>query len=63
MYQTAEYVDMFCSGLILYSGYKVVRNSYVMATQAGMLASYGPFTALWALMGYVQYHYLAGAYL
>ena len=53
VYQTAEVVDMFCSGLILFSGYKVLRNGFVMATQAGVLASYGPFTALWALMGYV----------
>ena len=47
VYQTAEYVDMFCSGLIVFSTYKVARNSYIMATQAGTMMSYAPFTFLW----------------
>lgn len=63
VYQTAEYVDMICSGLIVYSGYKVARNTYLMATMAGFASSYAPFTLGWALLGFVQYHYLAGAYL
>jgi len=63
VYQTAEAVDMLCSSLIVFAGYKVVRNTYIMATQAGVMASYAPFTAFWAFMGFVQYHYLAGAYL
>uniref|UniRef100_A0A7S3HVX7 Uncharacterized protein n=1 Tax=Favella ehrenbergii TaxID=182087 RepID=A0A7S3HVX7_9SPIT len=63
VYQTAEIVDMMCSGLVVYCGYKVCRNSYLMATQAGLLMSYAPFTALWAFAGFMQYHYLQGAYL
>ena len=63
VYQTAEYVDMMCSGLIAYSAYKVLRNSYVMATSAGLMTSYTPFTLFWALCGFVQYNYLAGAYI
>lgn len=27
------------------------------------MSSYAPFTVFWALAGFVQYHYLAGAYL
>ena len=34
-----------------------------MATGAGTLTSYGPFTAFWAIAGFVQYNYLAGAYI
>ena len=54
---------MLCSSLIVFAGYKVAKNSYIMATTTGVLASYAPFTAFWAFMGFVQYHYLAGAYL
>ena len=63
VYQTAEYVDMMCSGLIIYSGYKVVRNSYIMAMTAGIMSSYAPFTLLWGALGFIQYQYLAGAYI
>ena len=63
VYQTAEYVDMMCSGLILYSGYKFATNSYIMATQVGFMSSYAPFTLFWGLLGFVQYNYLASAYL
>ena len=63
VYQTAEYVDMLCSSLIMFCGYKVVKNSYLMATQTGLMMSYAPFTFTWALIGFIQYHYLAGAYL
>ena len=63
VYQTAEYVDMMCSGLIVYSGYKVLRNTYIMATAAGFMSSYAPFTAFWGIAAFVQFHYLQGAYL
>ena len=53
VYQTAEYVDMLCSSLILFSGYKVVRNGYIMATQAGTMMSYAPFTFIWAFLGFI----------
>lgn len=53
VYQTAEYVDMMCSWLICFAGYKFFRNCYLMATGAGTLASYGPFTAFWAVAGFV----------
>lgn len=54
---------MMSSLLILFSGYKVVSNSYIMATSAGIMSSYAPFTAFWALAGFIQYNYLASAYI
>ena len=54
---------MMCSGLMVFCGYKFFRNSYIMATQAGTLVSYAPFTFLWGLAGFTQFFYLSSAYI
>ena len=63
VYQTAEIVDMFCSGVFAFCCYKVCRNSYIMATQTALMWSYLPYTAVWAFAGFIQYHQMSGAYL
>ena len=54
---------MLMSGVMVYSAYKVVRNSYIMATQAGTAMAYAPFTFLWFGASLFQYHFLSVAYL
>ena len=54
---------MMCSGLIIFSAYKFLKNTYVMATSAGFMSSWAPFTLFWAITGFVQYNYLASAYI
>ena len=54
---------MLTSGLMVFSMYKVVKNSYIMATQAGTVMAYAPFTFLWLGASFVQYYFLSVAYL
>lgn len=54
---------MICSGMMAFCGYKMCRNGYIMATQAGTLAAYAPYTFLWGLASFIQFFYLSSAYI
>ena len=60
VYQTAEYVDMMCSGLVVLSTYKVARQLHILATLGQADPAFSMLSlGLWSIVGSFQMRYLA----